>query len=967
MRAKIFRQFPILIKSMILFITNIAIIILNSSYSLLNASNGIEKKNVDEANRIVTGGMSTGDKIALGTLIVAVLGLLIVALPPVRAFIKKKMNEWKSMNRFLKVLRKEMSQLQLLGVPVRDNRVVDLEASFVSLHISGDSRCEDRLCSNKNHNKTGKNQPDKELQEQLLTRERLLNPEQVMKQAFTSCKILLIIGDPGSGKTTLMKYYALSMSDKNSKRKLPFGFNDSVFPIYFPLRELEFDDQDKPVTLSRNLEKWADNHVLTISQQQFEQWLQKKKTLILLDGLDEISSPSRRRAVCRWVKELSSGLENAYFVMTSRATGYRKLDGIELEPSHLRADIMDFSPEQQADFLKKWFTATFLSDLREKGIKDEQSKEQKKKSALQHAQKIIEYLNREDNQAVRELAAVPMLLQIMAILWNDSRYLPRTRTELYDTALNYLLDLRDRHRDIDPLLNADESRRVLAPTALWMHEELHTDEVAKEDLHRYIQPILKTLEGRHKSLEFCNFLKDRAGLIADYGKDSYIFRHKSFREFLASIRLLKEVQNSDRLEKIIPYFLEEWWEETFRFFISQSDDDVFNRFIRLFFQSEISLRLDDNKHNLLLNLVKDAPQKTVTPLAEFLNTENLNQNRRKYVLDCLKTIGGSEAIEVITNASKDKWDKNNRDYAMDIIAEASAPVLKTITRGEPTGGPEAKNTFRNPFEDNVEYILIPGATYSCSVTGKMETVPNLYFCKYPVTNKRYNRFVSYLEGRERELEKVLPLDVFRQKLKVFSGFTRGLKEYLEEEPEKWKEKLRSQIDDKKFKGDDQPVVCVTWYHARSYCFWLLCLEVGLREDYELDDVHAPLEIFRLPTEIEWEWAAGGEPDGSIRKYPWAKEKGGPHPGLANYGGHAGATTPVGRYPEGATPLGLMDMAGNVWEWMNNDFGKDNPYSSLRGGSWNSLDDYLLCSAHCCNSPNFWFNHVGFRVIRTRLW
>jgi hypothetical protein len=54
---------------------------------------------------------------------------------------------------------------------------------------------------------------------------------------------------------------------------------------------------------------------------------------------------------------MCTGLGNARFVVTSRATGYRKLDGIELELPHLRADIMDFTLDQQEEFLKKWFRA----------------------------------------------------------------------------------------------------------------------------------------------------------------------------------------------------------------------------------------------------------------------------------------------------------------------------------------------------------------------------------------------------------------------------------------------------------------------------------------------------------------------------------------------------------------------------------------------------------------------------------
>ncbi|MDQ1355486.1 MAG: hypothetical protein QG657_5796, partial [Acidobacteriota bacterium] len=268
------------------------------------------------------------------------------------------------------------------------------------------------------------------------------------------------------------------------------------------------------------------------------------------------------------------------------------------------------------------------------------------------------------------------------------------------------------------------------------------------------------------------------------------------------------------------------------------------------------------------------------------------------------------------------------------IISAVAKLVKTDEQIiEPSPERQVPKIVRNPFEDNVEYIKIPGGTYKYSVSGKMETVPDLYFCKYLVTNKRYRKFISYLEGEEKSLEEILSLISFAEKLLEFAGTMEGYFDYLGTKSGEWGNKLRSEKDeDKRFNGEDQPVVGVTWYGARAYCLWLSCLQRKER-------------LYRLPTEKEWDWAAAGrEPDGKLRKYPWPNSKGEPTPKLANYGGNVGATTPVGRYPEGATPEGLMDMAGNAWEWMDNLYDKDNKRRAMRGGSWNYRSDYLRCAA-----------------------
>jgi formylglycine-generating enzyme required for sulfatase activity/energy-coupling factor transporter ATP-binding protein EcfA2 len=766
--------------------------------------------------------------------------------------------------------------------------------------------------------------------------ERYRTPQEVMRRAFEDeRRMLLVIGAPGSGKTTLLRHYLLSMLKESIYDD--FGFQPAAKLFFLALRDLKKNEGVSPedeVLYKTLLQQLHTRDEGRRSEETFRHWLQSGRALVLFDGLDEIGDEKARIAACRWIDRQAILWPRACFVVSSRPTGYRKGDGIELKTRLLRADILGFSPAQQDDYLGKWFRAFYREGDSGYGGSTTDEKAAAKTRA------IIAHLNDPKNTNLRKLAETPLLLQIMALIWKERDRLPDSRIELYEGALYYLLGYRDERKGIKPLttLHPDAQKRVLAPVALWMQEEMREDEAEKNRIEERLQEELRLVSDPPLASDFFNCLVNRAGLLVRDGQTSrYRFSHKTFREYLAGFQM-KEDRPYSHIASLVNHFGEDWWNEPLRFFMWQIDARVFDSFMKAFFESPKSAELTQKEQDLLALLVVEAPRRKIDALKEKLLDPGTTARRQRYLLDCFAVIASEEAVGAM------------REFIDSKITQERDVLLRACEIAGVTPAGIAADIYRNPHEDGAHYLLIRGGVFSYSDTGREVSVPDLYVARYLVTNRLYRRFVAWLSSGG-DAQSPLSHDRYRQALLDLARRSDGNRfiTYLQKDDD-WVGLLRSRVDDDaRFNGEDQPVVGVSWYGARAYCLWLSMLESGGEKT----------TLYRLPTEQEWEYSAAGS-EGRI--YPWGNT---PEPTSkhANYGENEGATTPVGRYPDGATPEGLYDMAGNVWEWMDDWYDSDKKRKALRGGSWGNAPENLRCRARLNYIPDLRYISLGFRVVR----
>ncbi|MCP6759080.1 MAG: NACHT domain-containing protein [Fischerella sp. CENA71] len=342
---------------------------------------------------------------------------------------------------------------------------------------------------------------------------------------------LMVLGKPGAGKTTFLKYLAMQCIEEK--------FQANRIPLLITLKD--FAEANKKLDILEFIAQQLSSCGLTHTSVTVEKLLRQGKVLILLDGLDEVREEDTKR-VLRQIREFSDLFHTNQFVITCRIAA--KEYTFE---SFTEVEMADFDEKQIAIFAQNWFQLT-------DPVKGE---------------RFIQKLK--ENEPIQELASSPLLLTLLCLVFGDSGDFPANRSELYKEGLDVLLKKWDAKRNIEreqvyKNLSLQRKEDLLSQIALTTFEQKDyffkqkTTEVYIADFIRNLrdadidpkvlkldsEAVLKSIEAQH-------------GLLVERAKGIYSFSHLTFHEYFAA----REIVANSALESLVEHITEIRWREVF--------------------------------------------------------------------------------------------------------------------------------------------------------------------------------------------------------------------------------------------------------------------------------------------------------------------------------------------------------------------------------------------------------------------
>lgn len=717
---------------------------------------------------------------------------------------------------------------------------------------------------------------------------------------------MVVLGDPGAGKTTFLKYLALKLARGEGEQ---IGL-ENYLPILLPLAAFANALQTREIALDDFIAEYFEGtgSDLPIGNMLSEA-LKAGRALILLDGLDEVRDLNMRNTVVERVVDFYTfhHREGNKFVITSRVVGYRVV-----RPSAedlAECTIVDFEDDEIEEFITHWTGALEKQAQGNTVIAHDDAENERRE--------LLDAIHQ--NPGVRQLASTPLLLTILALMKRQGVTLPERRVQLYDQYVNTLLSTWNRARSLSgraPGRDIDEIQtvRILAPLALWMHEiSPGVGLVGREDMRRKLEELFLErgdVSPHFAARQFLQDVREHAALLLERGPGEYGFIHLTFEEYLAAVALaLKGQGNSTPIIEILSEHVgEQAWREVTLLTIGY-----------LGIRQQLPRVAGEVVEALVNNRPGPAGEAAVLAGEAVLDTWPggvLSQSRERVIFALIEAMQDAEVRPEL-----------RRDAGLLLGRLGWRP------------------------NDLDRFIEIDAGEYQAGVKKEAKEIPYHYFvAKYPVTNSQFARFVKEdgYQNKDFWSEIGWAWRTGKYDERTMQDLER---DWLEHRPLA-KRNIPYYWHNLELANAISPVVGVCWYEAEAYCNWLSKKIVAVPDGY----------VARLANDNEWERAARGK---NGREYPWGE---GFNKLASNTwdsdatGSGLGGTTAVCTFPQGVSENEVWDMSGNVWEWTRSWYDDDKKYRIVRGGSW--IGYHWFARSSFCNwsIPLMFNDDLGFRIV-----
>jgi hypothetical protein len=366
--------------------------------------------------------------------------------------------------------------------------------------------------------------------------------------------VLVLVGPPGSGKSTMLAH-AARHSARSALRR-PLGRRR--LPILLALRERAESIIANPAIPLADV---VGDAVRGAAGKEPDGWWQRQlgrgRCLVLLDGLDEIARDEDRLAVADWIHRQIAAYPDDHFVVASRSFGL---------PGSLtaQADVLvvrPFTAEQVQLFLDRWYLA---AERHATGASGRTARRAVRLRARESAARLTVLL--QEHSALRDLATNPLLLTMIATAHRYRGALPGSRADLYGEICQVLLSRRSQSKDLPELLSWPAKETLLAALAYQMMRE-HVTDLRADRILAILGPQLERFSA---SVTGSAFLDDmsRNGLFVEATPGRYAFTHLTFQEYLAA----RHVSATPGLVKnLADNVSDPWWHETILLYAAAAD------------------------------------------------------------------------------------------------------------------------------------------------------------------------------------------------------------------------------------------------------------------------------------------------------------------------------------------------------------------------------------------------------------